>query len=240
MPDGGHDLLARAQSAATGIAERAASITAAVAATTFGMMLGLFFALITTHFVLRHWTAIERRLEDMLPLHPRHTRALLEEFRVVGRASLLGTVVTGLAQGVLAAVGYALSGLPEPAFLGAATAVASLIPAVGTLLVWVPAGIFLLLAGHIAGGIVCLAWGTFVVVGFSDYVLRPRLVGRNGEMPVLLTFAALFGGVEALGLPGLIIGPVVMATGFATLRIYAIETAGRRKHTRPPGDERCP
>jgi predicted PurR-regulated permease PerM len=70
--------------------------------------------------------------------------------------------------------------MPEAAFLGAATAVASLIPAVGTLLVWVPAGIYRILTHHVGMGILELVWGAVVVVGISDYVIRPRLVGRRG------------------------------------------------------------
>ena len=61
-----------------------------------------------------------------------------------------------------------------------------------------------------------------VVVGFSDYVIRPRLVGDEG-MPAVLTFLALFGGLEVLGLPGLIAGPVLMALAVAVLRLYARE-----------------
>src|SRR6185295_509068 len=119
----------------------------------------------------------------------------LASFRRAGRATLLGTVVTGVAQGALAAVGYWATGVPEPAFFGTATAIASVVPAVGTLLVWVPAGLYLLLSGHLAWGIVELAWGLLVVVGFSDYVIRPRLVGDE-DMPPLLTLLALFGGLE--------------------------------------------
>ena len=104
-------------------------------------------------------------------------------------------MLTGLAQGLFAAVGYRIAGVPEPAFFGAATAVASLLPGVGTMLVWVPAGIFLLATGHPGGGVLELIWERLVVVGVSDYVIRPRLVGRGGTMPAMLTFAALFGGV---------------------------------------------
>ena len=71
-------------------------------------------------------------------------------------------------------------------------------------------------------GIVELLWGALVVVGFSDYVIRPRLVGDEG-MPAVLTFLALFGGLEVLGLPGLIAGPVLMALAVAVLRLYARE-----------------
>jgi predicted PurR-regulated permease PerM len=163
----------------------------------------------------------------MLPLRPRYTRDLLEEFRRVGRTTLLGTVATGLAQGGLAGLGYFVTGVPEPAFFGAATALASLIPAVGTCFVWVPAGIFLIATGHPGMGALQLTWGTLVVVGASDYLIRPALVGRHSTMPALLTFAALFGGVEAFGLIGLILGPLVMALSFSTLRMFAHDAAKR-------------
>jgi predicted PurR-regulated permease PerM len=136
--------------------------------------------------------------------------------------------VTGLAQGLLAAVGYAIAGVPEPAFFGAATAVASLIPAVGTLLVWVPTGIFLVATGHAAKGVLELVWGGLVVVGVSDYVIRPALVGRHSAMPALFTFAALFGGVEAFGLIGLILGPLMMALSFSLLRLFAHDAEAQR------------
>jgi predicted PurR-regulated permease PerM len=71
-------------------------------------------------------------------------------------------------------------------------------------------------------GIALLAWGALVIVGVSDYVIRPRLVGDE-TMPALLVFLALFGGVEVMGLSGLIIGPVVMALAVAVLRLYARE-----------------
>lgn len=228
------DLIAKVRDAAASFATRAATIAAAVASTTFSALLALFFVLMTTHFVLRHWSSLARRAEDMLPLHPRHTRALLDELRVVGRTTLLGTVLTGIAQGVLAGIGYWITGVPEPAFFGAATAVASLIPAVGTLLIWVPAGVYLILINHAGMGILELAWGMLVVVGVSDYIIRPRLVGGHGSVPELLTFAALFGGVEVFGLIGLLIGPLVMALGVATLRIYAAETVGRHSVSMPP------
>jgi len=112
--------------------------------------------------------------------------------------------------------------VPEPLFFGIATALASLIPGVGTLLVWVPAGLYLFAIGHPAKAIIELVWGALLVVGLSDYLIRPRLVGDEA-MPALMVFIALFGGLKALGLPGLIVGPVVMALAVAVLRLYAGE-----------------
>jgi predicted PurR-regulated permease PerM len=220
---------ARLRGIAEGAAARAATLAEAIIAATTSSLLALFFAMMTMHFILRHWQRAAIRAQEALPLRPDYTRELFEEFRRTGRTTLLGTVVTGLAQGALATIGYAISGLPKPLFFGAATAIASLIPAVGTLLVWVPAGIVLLVTGHVLGGVVDLAWGSLFIVGISDYVIRPRLVGSEAEMPSLVTFTALFGGVEVFGLKGLIVGPMVMSLAIAVLRLYIREAAARRE-----------
>lgn len=164
-------------------------------------------------------------------LRPEYTLKLFDEFRRVGRTTLLSTVVTGLVQGALATIGYFIIGLPRPLFFGALTAVASPVPGVGTMLVWVPAGIVLVLLGHPGRGIVDLTWGVLVVTGIPDYVVRPRLVGRESDVPALLTFTALFGGAEVFGLKGLILGPVLMAIAIAVLRLYADEARSRRRVT---------
>jgi predicted PurR-regulated permease PerM len=221
-------LTERLQGGATEIASGSAAAAGTVASVTFMTFLGLFFALLTMHAILRYWPRIVATLEDVLPLRREYTRALLEEFRRVGRLTLSGTVLTGLAQGALAGLGYWITGVPQPLFLAVATAIASLVPAVGTLLVWVPAGIYLFAIGSPSMGVVELLWGALVVVGFSDYVIRPRLVGDE-EMPVILTFLALFGGLEVLGLAGLIAGPVIMALAVAVLRLYAREARARGK-----------
>jgi predicted PurR-regulated permease PerM len=224
-------LTERLQSAVAEVASGSAAAAGTVASVTFMTLLGLFFALLTMHVILRHWPRIVTTLEAVSPLRPEYTRALLEEFRRVGRLTLSGTIVTGLAQGVLAGLGYWITGVPKPLFLAVATAIASLVPAVGTLLIWVPAGLYLFAVGSPTMGIVELLWGALVVVGFSDYVIRPRLVGDE-EMPVILTFLALFGGLEVMGLIGLIAGPVVMALAVAVLRLYAREAGVRGKKAR--------
>ena len=216
-------LIDKLSGAAADLTARAGLIAGAVVHATVGALLGSVFMVLTIYFVLRHWPLLVRRAEELLPLHPRHTRALLEEYRTAGRITLLGTVVTGLVQGVLAYIGYGILGVPEPAFLGAATAVASLLPVVGTVLVWLPAGVYLIATGAVGRGVFELAYGLVVVVGISDYFIRPRLVRGEGKMPVLLVLIALFGGLELFGIVGLILGPVLMDLARATLRLYAAE-----------------
>lgn len=206
------------------IASRSAAIAASLATGAFSMLLGLFFAMLTMHLVLRHWSRISSTIVLVSPLDPDHTRELLAEFRRVGRMTVSGTILTGLAQGILATIGFWVTGVPRPIFFGIATALASLIPAVGTLLVWVPAGLYLFANAHPASAVVELIWGALIVVGASDYLIRPRLVGDEA-MPALQVFVALFGGLAAMGLPGLIVGPVIMALAVATLRLYSGERA---------------
>jgi predicted PurR-regulated permease PerM len=219
----------RLQGAAEGAAARAASLAEALVAASASTLLALFFAMLTMHFILCNWQRVSIRAQQALPLRPDYTRKLFEEFRRVGRTTLLGTIVTGLAQGTFATIGYAICGVPKPLFFGAATAVASLVPAVGTMLVWVPVGVVLLLTAHPFAGGFELAWGAAFVMAVCDYVIRPHLVGADAEMPSLVTFAALFGGVEVFGLKGLIMGPVLMALAIAVLRLYVDEAASRRQ-----------
>ena len=225
-----HDmLLEKAREGAAIVASHAAEAAGSVAGLFGEGALALFFLLLTMYLFLRTWNQMLPRAQSVFPLRPDYTRALFEEFRKVGRTTLQGTVVTGIAQGVLAGIGYALAGVPDALFFGAVTAIASLIPAVGTMLVWVPAGVILILTGHLGAGIFELIWGLLCVVGLSDYVIRPRLVGGDENTPALLTFAALLGGAEVFGLQGLIVGPLLMSLALAVLRIYEREALTRRR-----------
>lgn len=219
-PFGPVDVTARVRGVAADAASKLTVLIPAVAGATFGAVLTLFFTVMTAFFVLRHWSELLERAERMLPLHPTHTRVVLAEFQKVGKEVFIGTMLTGLAQGVLGGVGYALGGVPEPLLLGALTAMCSLVPAVGTLLVWVPVSVGLIVSGHVGAGTFELVWGACVVGILSDYVIRPKLVGGQGHVPTLLTFISLFGGVKGFGLLGLIVGPVFAAVALALLRTY--------------------
>jgi predicted PurR-regulated permease PerM len=129
--------------------------------------------------------------------------------------------VTGILQGLLAAVGYWITGVPDPAFYGALTAFASLVPAVGTLLIWVTIGVVQLAAGHVGAGVAQLIYSALTVGIFTDYIVRPRLVGHERGVPTILVFVALFGGIEVFGVIGLILGPVLVTLSWAILKTYA-------------------
>lgn len=227
--DWAQDTLSRASSILTTVAVS----TIGVSTTAMHVLLSLFFLVLTMHFVLRHWHSLTHRAEILLPLHPRHSHALFEEFRKVGRSVLLGTILTGIAQGVLSGIGYWIAGVPDSLLYAAITAVASLVPVVGTVLIWVPIGIYLILAGHPYSALFLFIYGTGVVVLVSDYLIRPALVGRHGKVPALLMFIALFGGLEAFNVIGLILGPVIMSISVALLSLYERERTQRNSEVVP-------
>ncbi|HKO50829.1 MAG TPA: AI-2E family transporter [Polyangiaceae bacterium] len=220
LPFGPLHLTERVQAFAEEAARSIAQSLGVIAGATLGGALTLFFTVMTTYFVLRHWPEILSRAERMLPLHPKHTRVVLWEFQNVGKEVFIGTMLTGVAQGVLAGIGYAIVGVYDVALLATLTAICSLVPAVGTLLVWLPVGLSLIISDRAGAGVFTLLWGGLIVVGLSDYVIRPFLVGGHGHVPTLLTFVSLFGGIEVFGLLGLIIGPVIAAVALALLRTY--------------------
>ena len=197
-------------------------------------VLGLIIALMTMYYVLLEWPTISVRLERVLPLDPRHTRALMLEFRDVGRSSFIGTVATAIVQGVLAGIGYMIAGVPNFVTLGMLTAVASFLPLVGTGLIWGPVTIYLLMSGDVLPGVFLFAWGLLVVMALADYVIRPRLVGGKDHGPPLLMLIALIGGVELFGLAGLIVAPILMSLFLAALRIYEREVDAEAQVTVTP------
>jgi len=226
------DLTERARTAVSDIADRTADIAGTIASATGSAMLGLFFAMLAMFYVLRNWDGMTLRAQETFPLKPEYTRKLFEEFRTVGRTTLLGAIGTSLAQGAFATLGYWITGVPQPLFFGAATAVASFVPAVGVLLVILPVGAMLFLVDHPVYATIELVYSMIFVVGICDYVIRPRLVQGEAKVPALITFASLFGGVEEFGLKGLILGPVLMSLAFAVLRLYAAEARTSRSAAR--------
>jgi predicted PurR-regulated permease PerM len=200
-----------------------ATLAALVVRTTSYAMLALVVALMTMYYVLLEGPGLARRIERIAPLEPRHTRALIVEAREVGRDAFLGTLATALIQGALAGIGYAVLGVPQPVTWAVATAIASFLPVIGTLIVWVPVSGYLLVDGHPVRAILLVAWGILIVTSLADYVIRPRIVGARGHGHPLLTLIALLGGIEVFGLAGLIVAPIVMSVFVAAFRLYERE-----------------
>jgi predicted PurR-regulated permease PerM len=180
-------------------------------------------ALIAFYFFLVEGQRLMHWLRRVSPLQASQTQALLDEFRATTRASILGAVLSAMFQGVAAALGFAIAGVPHAMFLGTMTLLASFIPVVGTLIVWVPTVVLLWVANHHGAAVLLLVWCA-LLLGAAEhlgkpFVLRALLQGRQ-EMHTGLVFLSLLGGLEMFGLIGIILGPLVVAFFLAMVRIY--------------------
>lgn len=191
----------------------------AAAQGTVRFLFDLFIVLYSMFFFLMHGPEVRDQVLRLFPLKESDKELLLGKFVSVSRATIKGTLVIGVVQGGLAGAAFAVVGLTGAAFWGTVMAVLSIIPGIGTALVWVPAVIYLFIVGETVSAIGLLLWCA-IVVGTADNVLRPLLVGKDTEMPDILVLLSTFGGLALFGAVGLVIGPVIAALFLAMWKIY--------------------
>jgi predicted PurR-regulated permease PerM len=188
---------------------------------TVNFLFMLFIMLYTMFFFLMDGDKLIDKILYYLPLEDHDERRILNKFTSVTRATLKGTAVIGLLQGVLAGSAFAVVGIDSAVFWGAIMAVLSFIPGIGSALVWGPAVIILAATGHAAKavglGVFCAA-----VVGSIDNLLRPILVGRDTQMHELMILFGTLGGIIMFGVVGVIIGPIIAALFVTVWDIYGL------------------
>ena len=161
-------------------------------------------------FLFRDGPAITERMAGLMPLSTAQTERVFAAIRDSVVANLYGILAVAVVQGILTGLALEVLGVPSPLLLGVLTGFASLVPIVGTALVWVPAAIYLFATGAIGKGIAFLLWGT-LVVGSADNIVRPLVVkGRLEIHPLILMFAIL-GGLNVFGFLGIFLGPMVLS-----------------------------
>ncbi|MBR0812091.1 MULTISPECIES: AI-2E family transporter [Bradyrhizobium] len=186
---------------------------------TLEFVASLFVMLYLLFFMLRDGDELNARIRDALPLRPRHTAEILHAFTLAVRGTIKGIVLVALIQGALGGLIFWLLGLTAPLLAGALMALLSLLPVLGSAMVWVPVALYLLVAGSVTKGLVLLAFGTFVI-GLADNFLRPILVGQSIQMPSYVVLLATLGGLATFGANGFVIGPLVAAMFLTAWQIY--------------------
>ncbi len=161
-------------------------------------------------FLFRDGAGAIQKVTLLLPLSQDQSLRLLRGIRDSVIANLYGFLAVGLAQGLLTGGALAVLRVPAALLLGLAAAFCSLIPIVGTALVWLPSAIYLMATGHLWKGIILIVWGS-AVVGTVDNIIRPLVIGSKVELHPLLLLFSLLGGLQVFGFIGLFVGPVVIS-----------------------------
>jgi len=175
---------------------------------TVSFLFHFIIALYTMFFLLLDGTSMLRAVLDHLPLHADEKDLLTDRFVSVTRATIKGTIIIGIIQGAMAGLAFWVVGIPNAAFWTVVMAVLSILPLIGSALIWVPACIVLFASGAVTKAIL-LATFCALIVGSVDNVLRPRLVGHDTKMHDIVILFSTLGGLAVIGPLGFILGPVL-------------------------------
>ncbi len=175
-----------------------------------GFVVGIGVMLYVAFFLIRDGRDLADQIRTKLPLVDEHKSALFDKFTTVIRATIKGSIVVAVLQGVIGGLIFWALGIHAALLGGVLMGFFSLLPAIGTGLVWVPVAIYLLITGSIWQGLVLVFCG-FFVIGLVDNLLRPVLVGKDTRMPDYVVLISTLGGISILGINGFILGPVVAA-----------------------------
>jgi len=204
---------------------------------TFSALLSILIVLYTLFFFLIDGDRLLYYVLYYLPLNNEDETKLLLRFTSVTRATLKGTAVIGFLQGALAGLALYFAGIPSALFWAVAMMLLSVVPGIGTAVVWVPAVIYLLVGGDYMSALAVAAF-CGVVVGTVDNVLRPKLVGNDTQMHELMIFFSTLGGLLMFGFMGFVIGPIIAALFVTLWELYGDEFRDWLPTTafRPQGD----
>jgi len=179
-------------------------------------------ALFGLYFLLAAPPSSWTRVAAYLPFSREGAELLAHRFRQVTEATLLGTALTSVLQGVVVALGFAVTGLSDPWFWGVVTAVVSVLPVFGSALVWVPGAIALAAQGRYGAATILAVIGGGVASNI-DNVMRVIVNRRVSNLHPMTTLVGAFAGVGVLGLPGILLGPLAISYFFELTALYRRE-----------------
>ena len=202
---------------------RAAGTTFGVLAGTFGLLItfiiGLMMYCVALFYFLADGTALIRGTEALIPVHAGYQRQLLEQFARVVRSVVLATFFAAVAQGFATAAALWVFGFSHIFLLFVVATLAAMIPLAGTWLVWCPCAISLFVSGHPYQAVMLTLYG-MLFVGFLDNVIRTYVLNSDTKLHPLLAFISVLGGIQAMGLWGVFLGPIVASCLHALVDIF--------------------
>lgn len=191
---------------------------------TSSFVVSLFLIVLTMFFFFLDGQQLLQKIKLWSPLPNKYDLVIFQKFREVSYTAMISTFLTAGIQGIIGAVGFLIVGLPA-FYPGLLIAFFSLIPYIGSMLIYVPIGIYLILAGQVAKGIFILAWGS-IIIGNTDNIIRAYILkGKSKVSPILIIFA-LMGGLVLFGFWGLILGPLILSLTATIFHIYELEYNG--------------
>ncbi len=188
---------------------------------TTNFLISLALIIFTMFFFFMDGKRMLEKLMHWTPLPNKYDREIFKKFKDVSYSTFMSTFVVAIVQGAMGALGFIIVGLSS-FFAGIAIAFLAILPYVGSVLITVPAGIYLLIVGDVWQGVFILIWGMGVVGNIDNLIRAYMIKGKSEVHPIFVVFAVL-GGIALFGFWGVVIGPLIIALAITILHIYELE-----------------
>jgi len=193
-----------------------------IASNLMSFLVHFFLMLLVIYYILKDGICLKDYISELLPFPPQQQELVVNKFREVARAVILGNGLSGIIQGILGGIGFSFFSLGSPFLWGTVIGIMAFLPVIGASIVFLPATLILLVQGK--GG---LALGYLIYnVCYSsilEYVIKPRLIGKGMRMNPLLVFIAILGGLKLFGILGIVYGPLIITIFLTLAEIYKLE-----------------
>ncbi|MFH1237840.1 MAG: AI-2E family transporter [archaeon] len=182
-------------------------------------LLQFFVFLFVFYFTIKDLDHLKEYLSSLSPFSKQTGKKFMEEFKGITNAIVFGQILIGIIQGLALGICLFFFGIPKALVLTFLACIVSIIPVLGSWLVWLPVGVVLVVTGQTFSGIFILLYGTFFV-SIIDNVLRPYFLSRNSNLPIALSIIGTIGGLYFFGIAGLILGPLILAYVVIIIEFY--------------------
>ncbi len=188
----------------------------------YSMIINTFVILFLLYYMLYNYKDFDRGFKEVLPFKDENKQIVAEETKMMIQANAIGIPLLAILQGFFAYLGYLFFGVPNPLFYGILTGFASIIPLLGTMIVWVPLTIAQIIAGDYTNAFFIFLYG-LIVIGGVDNVARFMLQKRLADIHPLITIFGVFVGIPMFGFWGVIFGPLIISSLILFFNMYRHE-----------------
>lgn len=214
------DLQSQIQATLANVSRTAANQAVALGQNTVWFFAALGVMLYAMFFFFRDGTKLIEKIKYTIPLTAEYRNTLFERFTTVIKATVKGNILVAAIQGTLGGIIFAFLSVQGAVLWGVIMAFLSLLPAVGSALIWFPVAVYFLATGAIIKGVILTLFGVFVI-GLTDNVLRPILVGKSTKLPDWVILISTLGGLSVFGINGFVIGPLLAALFIVCWQLFA-------------------
>ncbi len=189
------------------------------------LLLQILVVFLILFFALRDGEEAFDYFKSLSPLQKETQAKFFKHFKGITESVLIGQIVIGVIQGLIAGIGYFIFGVPNALLLTALTVIIGIIPIIGPWFVWIPVDIYLFVSGRPGAGIGLFIYG-LILINWVDTIIRPMIVSRKTQINPAIVLIGMIGGIFVFGLIGLIIGPLILAYVLLVLELYRKESFG--------------